>query len=408
MNMRKTCLCISSAVLLLACVCQGEDSPAPTTPSLFATHWSRKTIYRSPQKPGYTCWVGAWIMPDKSLMVTFKQAIGPVEGRPRSTEFFKQIGEDFTITHPTYDYPGLNLASVYLRSTDHGKTWVKAAEDTFSGPIDRINWGGSHVALLDGSILRAEDGSQMPFVLDVPRRIFFQRSHDLGKTWGPPEIPPEPKRPVEGKLGDLGDCISRVRRLRDGRLIATGVARPDPANRDVGDPVIMFSSDEAKTWIPQKFILPPGHRKPGVWNEWDCAELPNGDLFGVFRRNDPNTSKQVRWQGIFKKKGDNTWDLENYGPSVLKHSGHPELLATKEGVILHIASTGIHWTDDAGTNWHQLTSADGKPVPGTRYYPKSVQTEDGQIFVCSHAGSDNGYGDSDQSINMDIFSLTKR
>ncbi len=33
----------------------------------------------SPQTPGVTCWVGAWIMPDGDLMTSFTQATGPVE-----------------------------------------------------------------------------------------------------------------------------------------------------------------------------------------------------------------------------------------------------------------------------------------------------------------------------------------
>lgn len=347
-------------------------------------------------------------MADQSLMVTFQQATGPVTNRPRSIEFFKQIGDTWTISHPSYDYTGLNLAHVYLRSTDHGATWVTAAEDKFPGPIDRPTWGGSHVGLADNSILRAEDGSQLPFVPSLPRQIYFRRSHDFGKTWGAPEIPPEPKRPVAGKLGDMGDCISRVRHLADGELIATGVARPDPNDRDVGKPVIMLSKDEAKTWVAQKLVLPQGIGTKDVWDEWDCMEMPNGDLAAVFRRTDPAIHKQDRWQGIFRKTGDNTWTLGDYHVSVLKHSGHPELLYAKEGVLLHIASTGIQWTDDEGKNWHLLTTANGKAVPGTRYYPKSVQTEDGTIFVCSHNGTDNGYGDSDQSIDLDTFRLVRR
>src|SRR2546421_2142066 len=69
-----------------------------------AEQYARKTIYHSPQKPGYSSWVGAWIMPDDSLMVSFHQATGPVEGRGVKD----------------YDYSGLQLANVYLRSTDGG------------------------------------------------------------------------------------------------------------------------------------------------------------------------------------------------------------------------------------------------------------------------------------------------
>src|SRR5215211_4829328 len=65
----------------------------------------RKTIYHSPQQPGYTCWVGAWTMADNSLMVTFKQATGPLEGRPRSTDLFQQMG--IRKIDPQRDFTGL-------------------------------------------------------------------------------------------------------------------------------------------------------------------------------------------------------------------------------------------------------------------------------------------------------------
>ena len=44
----------------------------------------------------------------------------------------------------------------------------------------------------------------------------------------------------------------------------------------------------------------------------------------------------------------------------------------------------------------------------TRYYPRSVQAEDGRIYIFAHVGSDNPYGSVDQSIVMDAFRLAER
>src|SRR5690349_20387599 len=67
-------------VLLAPCVAAGEG---PAREKAFvARGFSRRTIYHSPQTPGYTSWVGAWEMPDKSLMVCFTQATGPAKSRP--------------------------------------------------------------------------------------------------------------------------------------------------------------------------------------------------------------------------------------------------------------------------------------------------------------------------------------
>src|SRR5213075_2106545 len=95
------------------------------------TDFKRRTIYHSPQTPGYTCWVGAWQMPDGSLMATFKQATGPLKGRPRLPELLKKIGMERE--PPERDFTGLELANIFLRSTDGGQRWQKVAEEPFPG-----------------------------------------------------------------------------------------------------------------------------------------------------------------------------------------------------------------------------------------------------------------------------------
>ena len=61
--------------LALASVCaQGAEAASQPTARWRAEHYQRKTIYHSPETPGYTCWVGLWNMPDQSLLVTFRQA----------------------------------------------------------------------------------------------------------------------------------------------------------------------------------------------------------------------------------------------------------------------------------------------------------------------------------------------
>ncbi len=411
----------SIGVLFVAGLCLGAEVPSTGGSVFTAERFSRKTIYHSPQTPGYTCWVGAWVMPDGNLMVAFDQATGPLEGRPRAPKEIRDANR-WLETEPQRDFTGLALANVYLRSTDRGMTWDKVGEASFSGPIDRPVYSQSHFGLADGAILRAVDGSQLPTTPGLPRRVYFQRSTDLGKTWGEPEIPPEPMRPVEF-LGDYGDGFGRIRRLRDGRLIALGtVIRDIILRRGFGEapgknlPLMLVSGDEGKTWNSQ-ILLSEENREPGAWNEWDAAELPSGDLLCVVRRTDPkNRSRQVRWQGLLKKQGE-TWVLERYEPSALEHSGHPELLATREGVVLHMATEGIHWTADAGATWKpvifpDLHAAFRPPTAPeslrTRYYPKSVQADDGTIYVFGHNGWDNAYGERDQSIVMDQFRLVRK
>jgi hypothetical protein len=395
-------------ILLLCLAALSADIRTAAGADWSAEQYSRKTIYHSPQKQGYTCWVGAWQMPDRNLMVTFKEVTGPAEGRPRAKVEWQEAFGLMKID-PARDFTGLHMADMYLRSTNRGSTWLSVAAAPFAGPSTGFAWGGSHCPLPDGAILRAVDGSAMPD-MNLPRRVFFQRSHDLGKTWGPPEIPPEPSRPVTNYIGDFGDCITRIRRLHDGRLMATGVKRVDssPSKRSLGEPVVMFSDPLGRNWKAVGIETKPEQRGPNVWDEWDRAELANGEFLCVFRRGDPKTNnrKEARWQGLLQRRGQ-SWVIEQYHPAPFAHSGHPELLATSEGIILHIATDGIYWTADQGQSWQPLPFKGLRQPYRSCYYPRSFQADDGTIYVLSHQGSDDPYGKTDQAIIMDTFRLVK-
>jgi hypothetical protein len=348
-------------------------------------------------------------MPDQSLMVTFKEVTGPAQGRPRAK---KEWARSFGLmdTDSARDFTGLHLADMYLRSTNAGLNWAIVGRSAYSGPSIGYAWGGSHCPLPNGDLLRAVDGSALPD-LDLPRRVFFQRSSDLGQTWTLTEIPPEPLRPVTNFIGDFGDCITRIRLLHDGRFVATGVKRVDsnPARRNVGLPVMMFSDKNGQNWKAINLTLTPEQFGPGVWDEWDTAELPDGNFLCVFRCGVPktNNSREARWQGLLRKHSE-VWIIDQYHRAPFEHSGHPELLATREGPVLHIATDGIYYTQDQGQSWHRM------PITGLRqpyrscYYPRSFQASDGKIYIFSHQGSDDPYGKTDQAILMDTFTLAKR
>ncbi len=354
----------------------------------------RQTIYHSPEKPGFTSWVGAWAMPDGSLMCCFTQATGPVQGRPRAP---KEVQEKLNWPPegaPGYDMTGLDLKNVHLRSPDGGKTWQPVSADAFRSCMNGVT-GEAETALADGTVIRGVFGCYLPYDPEIPRTGFLQRSRDGTKSWGKPEVLLDPR--------SYTTWPKRIRILRDGRLVVLLGVAPVPAGSrtraEYGKlvvPMLLVSSDKGKTWDGPIAAAPPEQRD-GWTEEFDVAELASGDLLAVFRR----ASDTRRWQGVLKKSG-RTWLAGKVSPSVLPHSGHPELLATQEGPILHVATSGIHWTSDAGQSWHPLK------VPGTAYYPRSVQAADGRIFVFGHVGSDDPYGKVDQSIVMDSFRLEKK
>ena len=103
---------------LLAAAAHAVGAESGGQPSVTAVEYERSTIYHSPQKPGFTCWTGTWLMPDNSLMVALTQAVGPLEGRPKAPP---EVRKRLNWPHAgieNYDMTGLDMSNVYLRSVD--------------------------------------------------------------------------------------------------------------------------------------------------------------------------------------------------------------------------------------------------------------------------------------------------
>ena len=404
MTAQRTSIVSSTAFLLLVSVidCGLSAELLRSNPKVEVIGRNRRVIYRSPQKPGFTCWTGIWSMPDQSLMVAFVQATGPLKGRPKAPPEIRKRLSWPPAGREYYDMTGLDLSNVYLRSSDQGKTWKKVSQDHFRSCMNGAAVHRAQMSLDDGTVLRSVWGRYLPYEKPpVLQTGLFQRSSDGTKTWSPYKPVLDPKKYTM--------FISRMQRLRDGRCIAYGGVANLPSNNKLTRhqfgrrlyPGLLVSDKHARNWKGPIPVVPKDLRKNWGGEEFDLAELPNGDLFVVYRRVDPKSVKrnrEVRWQGLLKKKG-KTWIPQHAKPAPFPHSGHPNLLATREGIVMHIATSGIHWTSDAGQSWHRV------PGRGTNYYPESVQTKDGQILITSHIGGDNAYGSVDQSILLESFRL---
>jgi hypothetical protein len=361
-----------------------------------------RMIYHSPQTPGFTCWVHAWVMPDGSAMVSFHQATGPKEGRARASEALqKKLFPD--LVDPRRDMTGLKHSIVYLRSTDSGSTWKKVGESAFLSPVNALIVGGT--GLRDGAVLRALFGSYLPYDDDVPGTGLVQRSTDGAKAWSKPiSLLP---------LDSFTAYPAGIRQLRDGRVVILGGVSRVPAGRTwleyypVMEPLLLVSDDGGKTWGSPIQVVPEENRKGWSCEECDAVELANGDLFWVFRRSVPEDAQKpltqrrhTYWQGVTEKHGD-TWRPKWVGPSPFPNLGLPSLVATRQGPIL-LVNAG-QWTADAGKTWRPVRN-----MPARAYYPKGIQLGDGRILVFAHIGSDDPYGVVDQSIIMDSFRLKTR
>jgi len=366
---------------------------AQTPKQYRAADFSTKTIYHSPQSPGYTSWVGCWLMPGGRLMVSFHQATGRLQGRYRTRkDVLRQLSwpPQGKPEYVNYDMAGLDLEVIHLASADNGLKWEQVSTEHASTPMN--GWTCEpEVASEDGAIYRAVWGQYLPFY-DVPQTGYWQRSTDGGRTWSEPEVFFE-----ESKWNSMP---KRIRILRDGRLVVAGGVirrRSGPITREdeakLLEPAIWVSEDRGKHWSEPLLIWNDKSIRPS--EELDFAELPTGDLLAVIRVD----AAKARYQTVLRKTG-KTWRPEPVRKLWIPHSGHPELLNTREGIVLHLATDGIAWTADEGRSWAYL---EGRPRTG--YYPRSVQLPDGRIFCVYHIGGDNYYGQVDQRIAAISFRL---
>jgi len=369
-------------------------------------------VYHSPQYPGYTCWVGLWNMPDTSVMCSFIQATGPETGRPKAPDTVRR----YLTWPPTghgneYDMTNLDLRHVHLRSTDFARTWEFVSAEPFTscmncalGEIEESFPDDS--ATYGGVILRGVWGPYLPYNDDVPKNGFLQRSIDGSRTWGAPEV-------IYEKEGTMF-WTKRLRRLRDGRMLAGGglfFIHPDQNTRkgwfrDMT--MALFVGDErGRNWQGPISIIPDNQRNEFAGEEFDWVELDSGDLLCVLRTEtlpsfdtqDPGQHRRI----THMVRSDDTWKPTRVETAPFPHSGHPEMLRTDEGQILHIATTGISVSVNEGRTWLNFdltpeTKRRGWCNKGTPYYPKAVQMKNGELLVLGHVGGDNGYATVDQAI----------
>ena len=374
-------------VLMLLCVMAGRCHGAEV--KVEAVGHAERIVYHSPQTPGYTAWVGLWQLPDGRLRYDCLQLTG------------------------TKDKP---VATVpVFESRDGGGTWARVVNTSTEAVLSPEGYltvsrdsGRGMAVLPNGTLVRPV----WPPV-DENKSGYLERSTDDGRSLGREDL-----LPAGSGISNLADADPPSQRWAAGalcRLLETGRSTCGAGALPNMTKMMFLSSDEGKTWGPPIVVMPT---RVGVCEESDFCELPGGDLFFVHRTEHfpdhptkmpplaapmgPNPPQSYwysdRMQSIVRKQGQ-TFVPGPCEPAALNHSGFPALLRTREGVILHLATPGVHWTADLGKTWTRLD------IPGTPYYPKALQLQDGAIVVLGHVGSDDKYGTVDQSIKQQTFRL---
>jgi hypothetical protein len=339
-----------------------------------ATEFAQTAIYHSPQTPGYTAWCTLWRTRDGQLRVAFQQITGPVE-----------------------DWKKRRNVTVILGSDDEAKSWKKLREvpartnaptdgdKVYAAPGSAAFCGHGLAALPDGTLVTGL------WATGQEKSGYIQRSTDDGANWSAPIYVVDPN--------EYKAYPNQIRRLHDGRLmLVAGTVRQADAKTSRWLLKQFFESrDEGKTWS-HVWTMPA---ETGLCEESDIVELDSGDLLLVHRAEhykEQNYLGSDRLQNVFRRNGDK-WDVQPVEKAPFPHSGFPELLKTREGTILHIGTDGVWQSADGGKHWSKLE------VPGSPYYPRATQLNDGRILVVGHVGGDDEYGKVDQSIVQQTFRL---
>lgn len=375
----------------------------------------------------YTAWTGTWIMGDgRTVMHAFMRTTGPTAPYPKSCDGSVVVG---SVT-PSASFARARSTQIVRSTTDGGRTWrpVHAGDVIGTHPIPFTPQptialrADSGAGVREGTLLRRVNGADLQGVTAYggrPATAFLQRLAPGEERWV--DVPTKFGNGVILDPRKHTYQLSRIRRLSDGRLIGLGsVGPPASTNLSRYRGLLLSSTDEGTTWR-SALTVPDDALRP---LEWDVAEIPggDGDLLAVMRT--LRDGEQIRAQARLARGADGTttttgtpndddgWIMEQpmQAPEQLPHSGHPELLTARvdgagdASVIVDLATTGVHYTVDAGRSWRPLPFASGTHTTG--YYPRSVQAADGTIFVFGHRGADDPYRpDLNQSIVMDRFRI---
>lgn len=401
----------------------GDDSPGPAGPVAPAVVAGELVIRDGVlSNGGYNAFTGAFLMHNGAVATAFVHVTGdaaPVCRRPGDPPRCDDRG-----------FRGAKHQFVVVESKDQGRTWTKPlAPETVVSAMPHAYTGQPVIALKKtdstpaGTLLRrvnGEDISLYPEFAGVPGTAFLQRRAPGAKVWTGRQIVLDPARFTYN--------FSRIHRLRDGRtLVALGAFWDVAAGRrltsraqEKGQWLLMKSTDEGQTWH-NAMEVPQAAVDAAPANEWDIAELYDGNLLAVMRTGE--RGHPVRMQVILDKtddtittntgsKSDGGWRMQTPAltpPSFAQTAGpqHPDLVNIEygpaRGGILHIADEGIHYTADGGQTWAKLTFARGWTP---HYYPNAVQAPGGNIYIFSHAGSDENYTtDANKPVYADVIRL---
>jgi hypothetical protein len=353
-------------------------------------------------------WAGIWKMPNGAIVVGYYESSGRIKGRsmmsPSDIEKFgltedkSRVGKPsprggtLKYFRPEYDFYGTNQDIKYAILLPDG-TLKPIRVDADKELATTSETQQPTIALHNGQVLRRVNGDDRWNEANTPHTAFLQRIDNLQSgNWGPPESLqanlPESIKKVQ---------ISRMFYTTDGKhIIALGQAWENTDSGRATHLLMLIGDDEGRNWQSALTVAPGISMGPEgrdiMPNEWDAAELANGDLVAMMRDQQSGGAAENR-AAILKKDGDVHWTMNErpYNPGFIA-GGHPELLSVREGAVLYIGVAGVYWsaTGEEGS-WQPLKFNGGSGNITKYYYPNGLQENNGVVDVDGHVKWDASY-----------------
>ena len=373
--------------------------------SAVAADFKEQVIFYPEERPGFAAWVKLFQFGNGEVGLSFDTIRKAPNPRFMSTsiEFMESFSFPYQYSRTLIpaSHPDLVYESHYMKSSDGGRTWQKTGRDWGNG--------GAIVGYADGRLVRVVWGQQSwrPERGLARHATEVDESRDGGNTW----------KLIARVLDGFVFSVHRLRKLRDGSLIAMGPQHPSfgpggsrqrlgikhPGEIDVtvrDQAAFMHSPDGGYTWTGPHYVLSSVRA-----SESDFVELPDGRLLII------NSSVQLGAQTrqfvhristgfvcdpVIRIEGAG-FDSDNVQSGIV-----PETVEISPDGLIAGARRGSEYacSNDLGKTWHVISG-----VPECNYQPQSVWLSDGRLLTAWHLGTDSALGQQDMCIGSHSFRI---
>ena len=294
-------------MIVVAAVLLSKDSSERSSavpPPVHAGAVDRTTVYHSPQTPGYTAWVGAWLMPDDSHDDRAScRPPGPLDPaqRPRTPAAVDKLFDTGARPRPTARLLGPEAHEPVPALARRGQEWTPDRTERFRaiGPYG-YTVTGHHRA--QGRDHHPADQRRRP--APGPSRSRTPRSCS-GWRRGPsagasPQVLLDPQEAARTSSPASATCAMAGWWPR---ATLWDVPADTPLRVRTRSPRQVPADDlgRRRAQLAQRARDPAGRRRPTGW-EWDTGELPSGDLAAILRVKE--SQQDTRKQALLERTGD--------------------------------------------------------------------------------------------------------